>query len=113
MERSRGPRKPSKNKVVSVASSGMNCLAPEPESHVNKKEESSDYFDNYLWLGPKGDGGQNTLYPGDLVPFTRRPLFLIIDSDNSHAFKAGLAWCRNRRGSCLATFPFKAIIQEP
>lgn len=35
--------------------------------------------------------GSNNLYPGDLIPFTRRPLFLIIDSDNSDAFKAGLS----------------------
>lgn len=27
------------------------------------------------------------LYPGDLVPFTRRPLFMIIDSDNSFIFQ--------------------------
>ncbi|KAG5529513.1 hypothetical protein RHGRI_030044 [Rhododendron griersonianum] len=32
--------------------------------------------------------GSNCLYPGDLIPFTRRPLFLIIDSDISYAFKA-------------------------
>ncbi|PHT64951.1 hypothetical protein T459_29376 [Capsicum annuum] len=32
--------------------------------------------------------GLNNLYPGDLIPFTRRPLFLIIDSDKSDAFKA-------------------------
>lgn len=35
--------------------------------------------------------GVNNLYPGDIIPFTRRPLFLIVDSDNSHAFKAGLS----------------------
>lgn len=35
--------------------------------------------------------GLNNLYPGDIIPFTRRPLFLIIDSDNSDAFKAGLS----------------------
>lgn len=27
------------------------------------------------------------LYPGDIYPFTRRPLFLIIDSDNSFVFQ--------------------------
>lgn len=30
---------------------------------------------------------QHCLYPGDLYPFTRRPLFLIIDSDNSFVFQ--------------------------
>jgi len=28
-----------------------------------------------------------SLYPGDLYPFTRRPLFLVIDSDNSFVFQ--------------------------
>lgn len=39
-------------------------------------------------------GGKNSgykephcLYPGDLYPFTRRPLFIIIDSDNSFVFQ--------------------------
>ena len=27
-----------------------------------------------------------SLHPGDLYPFTRRPLFLVVDSDNSGAF---------------------------
>jgi hypothetical protein len=35
--------------------------------------------------------GSNNLYPGDLIPFNRKPFFLIIDRDNSHAFKAGLS----------------------
>lgn len=30
----------------------------------------------------------NCLHPGDLLPFTRRPLFVIVDSDNSSAFSA-------------------------
>lgn len=29
----------------------------------------------------------NCLYPGDLYPFTRKPFFLIVDSDNSNAFQ--------------------------
>jgi len=28
-----------------------------------------------------------SLHPGDLYPFTRKPLFVIIDSDNSSAFE--------------------------
>lgn len=28
----------------------------------------------------------NCLYPGDLQPFTRRPTFIVVDSDNSAAF---------------------------
>ena len=30
---------------------------------------------------------QCRVHPGDLQPFTRRPLFLVIDSDNSSAFR--------------------------
>lgn len=57
------------------------------ENHITTKGDSNQYYDNYLLLGPSRNGGSNILYPGDLIPFTRRPLFLIIDSDNSHAFK--------------------------
>ena len=28
----------------------------------------------------------NCLYPGDLQPFTRRPTFIVVDSDNSTSF---------------------------
>ncbi|KAK9139248.1 hypothetical protein Scep_008929 [Stephania cephalantha] len=41
-----------------------------------------------LRMSPPGNGGPNNLYPLDLIPFTRRPLFLIVDSDNSQSFKA-------------------------
>lgn len=27
------------------------------------------------------------MYPGDLYPFTRKPFFVIVDSDNSFAFQ--------------------------
>ncbi|KAJ8479968.1 hypothetical protein OPV22_023695 [Ensete ventricosum] len=47
---------------------------------------------SYLCLGAQGS---NNLYPDDLVPFTRKPLFLIIDSDSSRAFKAEtIAFCQ-------------------
>eukprot|EP00257_Ricinus_communis_P022611 XP_015582392.1 protein SCAI [Ricinus communis] len=80
-----GSRKSSKSKVVSGTSSEQNSSAS--EVHSNGKRDSNDYHDNYLWLCPRGTGGSNALYPGDIIPFTRRPLFLIIDSDSSHAFK--------------------------
>ncbi len=37
-----------------------------------------------------------SLYPGDLFPFTRRPLFLVVDSDNSSAFAS---LCQNSNTS--------------
>ncbi|CAA2993657.1 SCAI [Olea europaea subsp. europaea] len=79
-----------------MVSSGnpIKCLKLNPEqnsclceNHLTVKGDSSHYFDNYLWLGPSRNGGSNILFPGDIIPFTRRPLFLIVDSDNSHAFK--------------------------
>uniref|UniRef100_A0A6M2EAR4 RGS domain-containing protein n=1 Tax=Populus davidiana TaxID=266767 RepID=A0A6M2EAR4_9ROSI len=85
VESSGESKKSSKDRVVSGAYSEQKIHAL--ESHCNGKRESSDYHDNCLWLGPRGNGGSNALYPGDIIPFTRRPLFLIIDSDNSHAFK--------------------------
>ncbi|KAJ4785987.1 hypothetical protein LUZ62_037233 [Rhynchospora pubera] len=41
-----------------------------------------------LWLGYRANEGSSYVYPCDLIPFTRRPLFLIIDSCNAHAFKS-------------------------
>ncbi|KAK9285261.1 hypothetical protein L1049_024451 [Liquidambar formosana] len=88
MESSGSSRKSSK-RVVPRSSHEQNSYLP--EVHVNDKGNSSDWNDTYLWLGPRGNGGSNNLYPGDIIPFTRKPLFLIIDSDTSHAFKAGLS----------------------
>ncbi|KAI3683122.1 hypothetical protein L1987_83622 [Smallanthus sonchifolius] len=48
---------------------------------------SSLDYSGGLNLGPSGTGF-NMIYPSDLLPFTRRPLFLIIDSDNSNVFQA-------------------------
>lgn len=52
------------------------------------KPNSHTGSDDHVWLGPRGNGGPNNLYPEDLIPFTRYPLFLVVDSENSHAFKA-------------------------
>ncbi|CAK9867060.1 unnamed protein product, partial [Sphagnum jensenii] len=41
-----------------------------------------------LWMGSKHSPGSNFLYPSDILPFTRRPLFIIIDSDNSFIFES-------------------------
>ncbi|KAL1546570.1 protein SCAI isoform X1 [Salvia divinorum] len=51
--------------------------------------DHSGYAADCLHIGPHGPGGgMNCIYPSDILPFTRRPLFLIVDSDNSTAFKA-------------------------
>ncbi|KAK0084283.1 hypothetical protein PV325_007327 [Microctonus aethiopoides] len=36
---------------------------------------------------PSGGKEPHCLYPGDLYPFTRKPLFVIVDSDNSYVFQ--------------------------
>ncbi|KAG8057811.1 hypothetical protein GUJ93_ZPchr0002g24590 [Zizania palustris] len=43
-----------------------------------------------IWLGCREGEGSNCIYPCDLIPFTRKPLFLVIDSNVSYSFKAGL-----------------------
>lgn len=58
-----------------------------PEAYVADNKDSLYPNSGYISLAPTGNGGPNNLYPGDIIPFTRRPLFFIIDSDNSHAFK--------------------------
>ncbi|KAL3832992.1 hypothetical protein ACJIZ3_007728 [Penstemon smallii] len=50
--------------------------------------DHSVYSADCLHIGPRGHGGVNCIYPSDLLPFTRRPLFLVIDSESSKAFKA-------------------------
>ncbi|EPS58207.1 hypothetical protein M569_16609, partial [Genlisea aurea] len=58
------------------------------ENRLNTKRVSNQYYENYLTLGPGKNGGSSVFFPGDIIPFTRRPLFLIVDSDSSHVFKA-------------------------
>ncbi|KAF8759370.1 hypothetical protein HU200_010412 [Digitaria exilis] len=53
-------------------------------SHTSSKEDKEPC----LWLGCRETEGSNCIYPGDLIPFTRRPLFLVIDSSISYAFKS-------------------------
>ncbi|KAI3693868.1 hypothetical protein L1987_76823 [Smallanthus sonchifolius] len=75
-----------------------------PEYNVNNKQPDtahsdavspemnimncSGYHSGGINLGAKGNGGLNLIYPCDLLPFMRRPLFLVIDSGNSKTFKA-------------------------
>ncbi|KAM1426882.1 hypothetical protein PS1_019369 [Malus domestica] len=83
-----------------------------PESCINNKGESSGYYDQYLWFGPRGNGGLNNLYPGDIIPFTRRPLFLVIDSDNSHAFKV-LHGAERGETAALLLSPLRPAFKNP
>ncbi|KAL6656176.1 hypothetical protein ACP70R_007002 [Stipagrostis hirtigluma subsp. patula] len=73
-------QKHASSSLAAHASAASTSTVHNPNSHISS--------DNHLWLGPRGSGGPNNLYPEDLIPFTRYPLFLVIDSENSHAFKA-------------------------
>uniref|UniRef100_A0A7N0TIP3 Protein SCAI n=1 Tax=Kalanchoe fedtschenkoi TaxID=63787 RepID=A0A7N0TIP3_KALFE len=58
--------------------------------NTSTRQSDGDCRSNFtggLQLGSRGTSGINCIYPCDLSPFTRRPLFLIIDSDRSEAFK--------------------------
>ncbi|XP_068315352.1 uncharacterized protein [Pyrus communis] len=102
-----GSQKSSKNKVPLQ---DQNKFLP--ESRTNNKGESSGYYDQYLWFGPRGNGGLNNLYPGDIIPFTRRPLFLVIDSDNSHAFKV-LHGAERGETAALLLSPMRPAFKNP
>ncbi|KAK9136756.1 hypothetical protein Sjap_007350 [Stephania japonica] len=66
------------------------CSKPNDSTKVNDQNKGIHEIkrSGCLWMSPPGNGGLNNLCPLDLIPFTRRPLFLIVDSDNSQAFKA-------------------------
>ncbi|CAI0385134.1 unnamed protein product [Linum tenue] len=66
--------------AASVSSSDCLNNNASPTSRRSKKD--------CLNFGTHTNGGQNNVYPSDLIPFTRRPLFIIVDSDGSDAFKA-------------------------
>ncbi|XP_042420808.1 protein SCAI-like [Zingiber officinale] len=57
------------------------CVENKDASEIGIDEQAS------LWLGSRGTGGSSSIYPCDLIPFTRKPIFLVIDSDRSQAFK--------------------------
>ncbi|KAM0879408.1 hypothetical protein ACQ4PT_034254 [Festuca glaucescens] len=86
---------------------------------VNPKEDN----ETSLWLGCReGEGsvlflthvqhlGSNCIYPCDLIPFTRRPLFLVIDSSVSYAFKAGFDADSTRQSGSQFTMFLTAPVQ--
>ncbi|KAG4169452.1 hypothetical protein ERO13_A12G083600v2 [Gossypium hirsutum] len=110
VESSGGSKRTTKNKLTSHNSLEQNFSSPEP--HINGKKGFSDYYDDYLWLGSKGNGGSSNLYPGDIIPFTRRPLFLVIDSDSSHAFKVLHGAERGEKAALLLS-PFRPMFKDP
>ncbi|XP_024022028.1 protein SCAI isoform X1 [Morus notabilis] len=58
---------------------------------AQSKEERSSLDAGCLQFGTRGNGGFsgiNCIFPSDIVPFTRRPLFLVVDGDKNEAFEA-------------------------
>ncbi|VFQ99775.1 unnamed protein product [Cuscuta campestris] len=83
------------------------------KQHTSSKGgESTSYFEKYLSLGHSRTEGPNNLYPGDLIPFTRRPLFIIVDSDSSHAFKVLHGAERGERCALLLS-PLRPLYKTP
>ncbi|KAJ0252399.1 Signal transducer [Hirschfeldia incana] len=106
-----GSSRTSKSKLLARASQEQKSYKSEPHSNGHKSS-SGDYYNDYLWLGPRGGSGSNNLYPGDLIPFTRKPLFLIIDSDTSRAFKV-LNGAERGEPVALLLSPLKPSLENP
>ncbi|KAG6750872.1 hypothetical protein POTOM_045387 [Populus tomentosa] len=68
--------------AVTISPFNSSSNIPNPSSRQSKSD--------CLHFGTRGNGGLNSIYPTDLIPFTRRPLFIVIDSDSSEAFKASM-----------------------
>ncbi|KAH9621807.1 hypothetical protein KSS87_021133 [Heliosperma pusillum] len=71
------------------------------DSSGQVKELSSNSHLDAIHIGSRGNDGSNFIYPSDLLPFTRKPLFMIIDSESSASFKASL---------CLSEFHIDIIL---
>ncbi|KAJ4721439.1 protein SCAI-like [Melia azedarach] len=77
----------SSSDTTSTAPLSSTCNSQNPTLRQNKGE-CMDYLGGCLQFGTRANGGLNCIYPSDIIPFTRRPLFMVIDSDGSEAFKA-------------------------
>ncbi|XP_022942249.1 protein SCAI-like [Cucurbita moschata] len=103
-------RKSVRSKVI-TQNSRENCNSL-PESCKSEKRGSSDLYDEYLWFGHRSNGGPNVLYPGDIIPFTRRPVFLIVDSNNSNAFKV-LHGAERGETAAILLSPLRPAFKNP
>lgn len=80
--------------LVYISASGSIGHTDNAESNILNLEcssmqpEATSTPTGSLHIGARGDVGLNCIYPCDFIPFTRRPLFLIIDSSMSESFKA-------------------------
>lgn len=77
----------SESQEGSPATSPLNSPRDHSASTVEIVSGSPNRHGAGLLLGSRGGIGPNYLYPTDILPFTRKPLFIIIDSDNSSVFE--------------------------
>ncbi|KAG7026104.1 Protein SCAI [Cucurbita argyrosperma subsp. argyrosperma] len=80
-----------KNVLSSPASTQLGDESISNTEDIDKPESPCGQVEGGC-IGPQTGGlslsaRPSCIYPGDLVPFTRRPLFLVIDSDVSEAFQ--------------------------
>lgn len=64
--------------------------SPDHVSSTGGEAETQDSTNSQeagLWFGSRAGTGLSYLYPADLLPFTRRPLFIIVDSNKSAFFE--------------------------
>ncbi|KAK1370878.1 Cdk-activating kinase assembly factor MAT1, centre [Heracleum sosnowskyi] len=104
-----GSRKPSNLNAVSRSSYKQDIMSP--KCYANGNGNTDHHSEKCLWLGPSKNGGSDNLYPADIIPFTRRPLFLIVDSDNSHAFKV-LHGAERGETAALILSPLKSTFKD-
>ncbi|XP_022155765.1 protein SCAI [Momordica charantia] len=85
-----------KNVLSSPASTEIGCESINNAEDIDKTRSPCRQVEGGC-IGPqagclsfstRGKGGLSCIYPSDLVPFTRRPFLLVIDSDASEAFEA-------------------------
>ncbi|XAR63329.1 hypothetical protein NMG60_11023234 [Bertholletia excelsa] len=74
--------------LVYLSASGSSMLDSPNHSIGQSKQDTLSSGTIGLHIGARGSGGLDYVYPCDFIPFTRRPLFLVVDSDKSKTFKA-------------------------
>lgn len=74
--------------LIYLSASGSNMSGSPNPPFGQGKGDTKDYTTGGLRIGARGNGGLDFIYPCDIIPFSRKPLLLVIDSDNSKSFKA-------------------------
>ncbi|XP_055382653.1 protein SCAI isoform X3 [Condylostylus longicornis] len=73
--------------LLYMSADGCFSTTKHPEDCGLATSLKRDGLDGGIAIRGKSYKEPHCLYPGDLYPFTRRPLFIIVDSDNSFVFQ--------------------------